>query len=44
MAGTYRETVTRILNEFRVQDLIELRRGRVILLDPAGLYALNRDE
>ncbi len=41
MLATYRETVTKILNEFRVQGLIELRRGRIVLLDEAGLQKIN---
>lgn len=32
MVGTYRETVTRILNEFRTQGLIDLGRLRVTIL------------
>jgi CRP-like cAMP-binding protein len=42
MIGTHRETTTKILNEFRVQGLIELRRGKIIILDKAGLS--NRAE
>jgi len=41
MAGTYRETATKILNEFRIQGLIDLKRGRVVILDAAGLRALS---
>lgn len=41
MAGTYRETATRILNEFRAMGLIELRRGCVLLVDEPGLRALS---
>lgn len=41
MAGTYRETATKILNEFRAQGLIELKRGCVVLLDEPGLRALS---
>jgi CRP/FNR family cyclic AMP-dependent transcriptional regulator len=37
MTGTYRETVTKILNDFRSQGLIELRRGKILLLDSKGL-------
>ena len=37
---TYRETTTKILNEFRAQGLIDLKRGRVVLLDALGLRAL----
>lgn len=35
--GAYRETVTRILNEWRAQKLVELHRGRVVLLDMNSL-------
>jgi CRP-like cAMP-binding protein len=35
--GTYRETVTKVLNELRDQKLIELRRGKIMLIDIDGL-------
>lgn len=35
--GSYRETVTRVLNEFRSAGLIELARTRIALRDCAGL-------
>lgn len=38
--GTYRETVTKALSELREIGLIELRRGRIVLVDPAALAAL----
>jgi CRP-like cAMP-binding protein len=41
MVGTYRETATKILNEFRAQGLIELKRGCVVLVDESGLRALS---
>ncbi len=41
MVGTYRETATKILNEFRAQGLIELKRGCVMLIDEPGLRALS---
>lgn len=41
MAGTYRETATKILNEFQSYGLIELKRGCVILRDEGGLRALS---
>lgn len=37
MVGTYRETVTRILNEFRTQGLINLGRLRVTILKREAL-------
>lgn len=43
MVGAYRETVTRILNEFRVQGLIDLHRQRIRIANPAGLRALVED-
>lgn len=42
MVGTYRETITKTLNEFRVAGLIELQRGRVIIRDAAGLRAFGQ--
>jgi CRP-like cAMP-binding protein len=33
MIGTHRETTTRMLNELRNEALIELRRGKIIILD-----------
>lgn len=38
--GTYRETVTKVLNELREQGIIELRRGKIALLDLPALAAL----
>lgn len=38
MIGTHRETTTKILNEFRSEGLIELRRRKIIILDKEGLY------
>ncbi len=35
LAGTSRETTTRILNEFAGQGLVSLARGRLTILDPA---------
>ncbi len=37
MVGTYRETVTKILNELQAAGLIELRRGKILLVDTVGL-------
>jgi CRP-like cAMP-binding protein len=37
LIGTHRETTTRMLNELRAQELIELRRGKIIILDSEGL-------
>jgi CRP-like cAMP-binding protein len=33
LVGVHRETVTKILNDFRQQQLVELKRGRIVLLD-----------
>ncbi len=41
MTGTYRETVTKILNEFQQSQLIRLHRGRIVVLDPAGLQQIS---
>jgi len=35
--GTYRETATQTLNEFKAKGLIEIGRKRLDVLDPAGL-------
>ena len=40
MVGVHRETVTKILNSFRQEDLIELKRGRIVLRNIAGLSSL----
>lgn len=37
MLGTYRETITQTLNEFKTEGLIEIGRKRIILNDIAGL-------
>jgi CRP/FNR family cyclic AMP-dependent transcriptional regulator len=41
LAGTHRETATKVLNELREQGLIDLRRGKVVLLDPEALRAMS---
>lgn len=43
MVGTYRETVTRILNEFRTQGYIELGRLNVAILDHGALEAIAEE-
>lgn len=35
--GTYRETATQTLNEFKARRLIDIGRKRIDILDPAGL-------
>lgn len=40
MLGTYRETVTQTLNEFKSDALIEIGRKKIILRDPARLEEL----
>lgn len=37
--GTYRETATQTLNEFKVRQLIDIGRKRIDILNPAGLEA-----
>ena len=41
MLGTYRETVTQTLNDFKSQGLLEIGRKRVRILDRKGLAALT---
>ncbi len=43
ITGMLRETVTKMLNEFRADGLVELRRGRIFLRDVARLQRLLRD-
>jgi CRP-like cAMP-binding protein len=43
MVGVYRETVTKVLNDFRQRELIEIRRGRIVLQDLDGLKALAEE-
>ncbi|HVB63776.1 MAG TPA: Crp/Fnr family transcriptional regulator [Nitrolancea sp.] len=40
LVGTYRETVTTILGQFRADGLIEIGRRRIVLLDLKGLRAI----
>lgn len=40
MIGTYRETVTKLLNDFRQRGLIRIERGRIFILDPEALKEL----
>jgi CRP-like cAMP-binding protein len=35
--GTYRETTTQTLNEFKSKNLIEIGRKRIDIIDPVGL-------
>ncbi len=41
LVGTHRETITKVLNEFRTAGWIELKRGRVLILDSQQLVAIN---
>ena len=43
LAGTSRETTTKVLGELADQGLISLGRGRITILDPDGLAALGGD-
>ena len=43
LAGTHRETATKVLNELRAAGLIELRRGRVLVRDVTALRAWGGD-
>ncbi|MCP4420557.1 MAG: Crp/Fnr family transcriptional regulator, partial [Chloroflexi bacterium] len=40
MLGTYRETVTQTLNDFKTDGLVEIGRKKVVLRDVASLEAL----
>ncbi|MDX1662147.1 MAG: Crp/Fnr family transcriptional regulator [Candidatus Promineifilaceae bacterium] len=41
MLGTYRETVTQTLNDFKTQKLLEIGRKRITILDRQGLAELT---
>ena len=41
--GTYRETATQTLNEFKANKLIEIGRKRIDILDPVGLEAIANE-
>ena len=41
MLGTYRETVTQTLNEFKHDDLVALGRMRIDIIDTSGLIKLS---
>lgn len=43
MLGTYRETVTQTLNEFKMDGLIEIGRKKIKLIDMPRLQALTKD-
>jgi CRP/FNR family cyclic AMP-dependent transcriptional regulator len=43
VTGLLRETVTKMLNEFRVAGLVELHRGRIHLRDVTGLRRLLKE-
>ncbi len=40
--GTYRETATQVLNDLKMQGLIEIGRKRILILDAPGLQAVAR--
>ena len=40
MLGTYRETITQTLNDFKTQGLIEIGRKRVVLINRSLLHSL----
>lgn len=40
MIGTYRETVTKVLNDFRQQGWIRIEHGRIVLVDPVALETI----
>ena len=40
MVGTYRETATQVLNDFKGKGLLEIGRKRLMILDKEGLLAI----
>jgi len=44
MVGANRETVTRVLNELRARNAIEVHRGRITILDPQQLLSIEQSE
>jgi CRP-like cAMP-binding protein len=40
MIGTYRETVTKVLNDFRQQGWIRIDHGRILLVDVVALEGM----
>jgi CRP/FNR family cyclic AMP-dependent transcriptional regulator len=44
MLGTYRETVSQTLNDFKAQNLIEISRKRIQLLNQEALIAISEGE
>jgi CRP-like cAMP-binding protein len=40
MLGTYRETITQTLNEFKASGLVDIGRKQVVILDRDALAAL----
>jgi CRP-like cAMP-binding protein len=43
MIGTYRETVTKVLNDLRQQGLVRMDHGHIQLVDPEALQAMIAD-
>lgn len=43
LVGTYRETTTTILGQFRTDGLIEIGRRRIVLLDPGRLQSVAEE-
>lgn len=43
MIGTYRETVTKVLNDLRQQGLVRMEHGHIQLVDTAALQAMIAD-
>lgn len=41
--GAFRETTTRILNDFRARGLIDLHRLRIRIRDPEGLRRVTEE-
>jgi CRP-like cAMP-binding protein len=39
--GTYRETATQVLNDFKSAGLIEISRKRILIIDSKGLASID---
>lgn len=44
LVGVHRETVTKVLNDFREKNLVKLGRGKVVLTDLAGLEQIEANQ
>ncbi len=42
--GTYRETITHTLNQFKHQGIIDIQRKEIVILDPLALERISRTD